>query len=108
MSCVKVNAMSYALLIKSLMHGDLTMTELTEETGLHYVTVREYCKELHKVGAIHINRYEPDACGRHTIKVYKLGEARDAKRPKMTGAERQARRRALLRALNDPRFTLAA
>lgn len=108
MSCVKVNAMSYALLIKALMPGDLTLTELAEETGLHYVTVRAYCKELHKARAVHIARFEPDTRGRHTIKIYKLGTARDAPRPKLTGAQRQARRRAVLRALNDPRFMLAA
>jgi len=107
MSCVKVNAMSYALLIKSLMDGDLTMFELAAETGLHYDTVRSYCKELHKAKAIHIERFEPDARGRHTIKVYKIGAVRDAKRPRMSGAERQSRRRAVVRSLNDRRRMFA-
>jgi len=108
MSCVKVNAMSYAILIRALMHGDLSMVDLAEETGLHYVTVREYCKELHKARAVHIARFEPDNRGRHTIKIYKLGVARDATAPRMSAAERQARRRSVVRALSHPAFSLGA
>lgn len=90
---VKVNAMSYALMIKLLMSGDLTCKEIAEETGLHLVTIYQYTRELHKVGAIHIAQYLPDAYNRHTIKVYKLGKGKDAKHVRMTQAERQQRYR---------------
>lgn len=46
----KVNAMSQAQLIKLLLDGDRTCAELADESGLHYVTVLEYCRELHKAG----------------------------------------------------------
>lgn len=95
---LKVNAMSQAHLIRALLVGDMTLSELAEETGLHYVTVREYCSALHKAGAAHIARWEPDARGRHIIKVYRLGQGKDATRPKMTQSERQARLRARKRA----------
>ena len=84
------------------------MTELAEETGLHYVTVRDYCKELHKVRAVHIARFEPDAHGRHTIKVYKLGSGHDARRIRMTGAQRQARSRLKRAMAVHPILQLAA
>ena len=96
---VKVNALSYAHLIRLLMDGDYNCTELAEETGLHYVTVLHYTRELYKVKAIHIARWEPDCRGRHLIKVYKIGTAKDIKRPRMTRAERQQRARAKKKAM---------
>lgn len=104
---IKVNAMSYARLISLLMHGDMTMRELAEETGLHYTTVRDYCTELHKAHAIHIARYDPDTHNRHSVKVYKLGKGKDATRPRMSGAERQARRRMKQKMIAHPLLQLA-
>jgi len=88
---IKVNAMAYAQLVKAMLPGELTCQELAEETGLHLVTVYQYTRELHAAGAAHIARFEPDARGRHIIKIYKIGAGRDAKRVAMTKAERQAR-----------------
>lgn len=95
---VKVNAMAYAHLVKALFTGDHNCDELAEITGLHKLTVYQYCRELHKVKAVHICRRDPDRLGRHTVKVYKLGEAKDAPRVRMTGAERQAATRARAKA----------
>jgi predicted ArsR family transcriptional regulator len=91
---IKVNAMAYGHLIRLLIDGDRSCQELAEETGLHYVTVLQYTRELHRAGAVHIARYEPDAYGRHTTKIYRVGLGKDAKRVRMTQAERQARYRA--------------
>jgi hypothetical protein len=60
---------------------------------LHYVTVLHYCRELHKAGAAHIHMWEKDSRGRDLLKVYKLGEGKDAKRRKMSSAERQQKYR---------------
>lgn len=87
----KVNAMSQAQLIKLLLDGDRTCQELSEESGLHYVTVLQYCRELHKAGAVHITRWDKDIRGRDILKIYKLGEGKDAKRQKLTPAQRQER-----------------
>lgn len=87
----KINAFTQAQLIKLLLDGDLNCQELAEETGLHYVTVLEYTRELHRVGAAFIHHYEKDSRDRDAIKVYKLGKGKDAKRFKLTSAQRQER-----------------
>jgi hypothetical protein len=96
-SC-KVNAMSYAKLLKFMEHGDHTCAELAEMTGLHKLTIYSYCKAMHKEGVAHITRYEPDVWGRHTTIVYKLGAGKDAKRVRMNDVARQARYRAKIEA----------
>ncbi len=90
---VKIGAITQAHLIKLLLDGDRTCQELADETGLHYVTVLQYTRELHKVGAAHICRWEKDVRGRDILKIYKLGKGKDAKREKLTGAQRQERTR---------------
>ena len=67
--------------------------ELAELTGLHYVTVLEYCRELHRAGAAHIASWNKDARNRDSVKVYKLGPGRDAQRACMTDAQRVQRQR---------------
>jgi predicted ArsR family transcriptional regulator len=106
---VKINALTQAHLIKLLLDGDRTCQELAEETGLHYVTVLQYTRELHRAGAAHITRYDKDVRGRDMIKVYKLGKGKDAKREKKTACERQTQyrsRRRMATLLNV--FPLAA
>ena len=96
----KINAVTQAQLIKLLLDGVYTCEQLAEETGLHYVTVLQYTRELHRFKAAHIAAWEKDAMGRDAIKVYKLGPGKDAKRDKMTAAERKARHRSKLKHLN--------
>lgn len=91
---IKINAICQAQLIKLLLDGVYTCHELADQTGLHYVTVLQYTRELHAAGAVHICAWEKDGRGRDVIKIYKIGEGRDAKRKKMTPAERQAKSRA--------------
>jgi predicted ArsR family transcriptional regulator len=90
---IKVNAMCQAQLVKLLLEGTHTCYELAQATGLHYVTVLHYCRELHKAGAAHIAMWEKDSRGRDLLKVYKLGAGKDAKRRKMSSAERQRKYR---------------
>lgn len=105
---IKINAITQAQLIKLLLDGIYTCQQLAHETGLHYVTVLQYTRELHRVGAAHIASWEKDSWGRDMLKVYKLGEGKDARRHKISERERQARYRARLRAMNDPRLMVAA
>lgn len=91
---VKVGAITYAQLILHMLDGNHTCEELAALSGLHYVTVLQYARELHKAGAAHISSWEKDSRGRDVIKVYKIGHGKDAKRQRMTQAERQARSRA--------------
>jgi len=96
---VKINAITQAKLIKLLLDGTYTCAELAQETGLHYVTVLQYTRELHREGAVHIRAWEKDIHGRDSMKIYKLGAGRDAKRSKMTTYERQTRYRAKKKAM---------
>lgn len=93
---IKVGAVTNARLIKALIPGDMSCQELAEETGLHYVTVLEYCREMHKVGAVHISAWENDARGRAVVKIFKLGSGPDARRlsRKQLAARRAERYRA--------------
>jgi predicted ArsR family transcriptional regulator len=96
---VKINALTQAQLIRLLLEGTHSCAELAEETGLHYVTVLHYTRELHRAGAAHICMWEKDTRGRDLVKIYKLGKGADAKREKLTVAERQARSRQKKRAI---------
>ena len=91
---IKINAITQAHLIKLLLDGTYTCTELAEMTGLHYVTVLQYTRELHRAGAAHIAGWEKDVRGRDLAKIYKLGEGADKPRQKKTQAERQIAYRA--------------
>jgi len=90
---IKINAISQAQLIKLLLDGVYTCHELAEQSGLHYVTVLQYTRELHSAGAVHICAWEKDGRGRDAIKIYKIGEGTDARRKKMTAAERKVKSR---------------
>lgn len=87
--CIKVNAISLAILIRLLKEGTRTCQELAEETGLHILTIYQWCRELHKQKVIHIVGWEVDSRGRYFTKVYMLGEGKDAKRDAQSGAARQ-------------------
>ena len=81
----------------------MTRAELVEHTGLHYNTVGDYLTALHKAGATHIVMWENNTRGQAVHPIYKLGKGRDAKQPKLSQAERQARWRSKVRSINDPR-----
>lgn len=96
---IKISKLTTALLVKEMWQGTYSCTELAEMTGLHYVTVLEFTRAMHRVGACHISSWEKDTRGRDVIKIYKLGPGKDAKREKLTGAERQERTREKRRAV---------
>lgn len=91
---IKINAILQAQLIKLLLEGTYTCQELADMTGLNYVTVLQYTRELHRAGAAHIAEWEKDWRGRDLSKIYKLGEGKDKPRHKKTQAERQIAYRA--------------
>lgn len=105
---VKINALTQAHLIKLLLEGAFTCQELADKTGLHYVTVLQYTRELHRIGAAHISEWEKDQRGRDMLKIYKLGPGKDAKRRRMTANERTARHRAKARQLKSQLTILGA
>ena len=98
---IKINAYSQAQLIKLLLIGDMTCAELSEETGLHVMTVWDYVRELHRAKAAHIARWDTDARGRYCVRVFKLGEGQDARRPSLTSVERNQRYRDRIKAQRE-------
>ena len=90
---VKINAFTQAKLIEAMLDGVYNCQELAEITGLHYVTVLHYTRELHRAKAAHICQWDKDSRGRDVVKIYRIGRGKDAKREKLTGAQRQARTR---------------
>ena len=107
---IKINALTQAQLIKFLWDGEYSCAELAEMTGLHYVTVLQYTRELHAAGAAHICTWEKDTRGRDIVKIYKLGPGKDAKREKKPGAVRSAAYRAKkqMREINNALAGVAA
>lgn len=95
---VKVGALTYAQLVKHMIEGTYTCYELAELTGLHYVTVLQYARELHRAKAAHISSWGLDAHGRDALKVYKIGPGRDAPRTRMSRNEIARRYRAKIKA----------
>ena len=90
---IKINALTQAKLIEAMLDGVYNCQELAEITGLHYVTVLHYTRELHRAKAAHISGWDKDSRGRDVVKIYRIGRGKDAKREKLTGAQRQARTR---------------
>lgn len=90
---IKVNAISFAKLCALMVDGTRTKRELADETGLHYLTVCQYTRELHLAGAAHIVMWEKDSRGRDALPILKLGPGRDAARSKLSQAQRQRRHR---------------
>ena len=90
----KLNVYTYAKLVNFMLDGVYSCQELADLTGLHYVTVLDYTRELYRVSATHIVDYQEDANGRQSIKIYMVGRGEDAVRMRMTNVERTARYRA--------------
>jgi hypothetical protein len=92
---MKVNAMSFAHLVRELLAGEFTCEELADRTGLHYVTVLNYTREMYKTKAVHICGWRMNDHRMYVKKVYKVGERQDAAKPRqpMTRAQRSLRYR---------------
>ena len=91
---VKVSHITNARLVEAMLDGTMSCQELADHTGLHYVTVLQYTRAMYRAKACHIHAWEKDSRGRDVIKIYKIGRGKDAKRHKLTAAERQAHQRA--------------
>lgn len=80
-NAVRVNAMAIAELIKGIQDECHTLYELSEMSGLSYITTLKYCNVFHKAKIIHICDWAPDIKGGHTLRVYAMGAGKDAKKP---------------------------
>jgi transcription initiation factor IIE alpha subunit len=104
---VKINAISIAKLMSALISGPCTDNELLEVSGLRFNTVNGYLRALRAEEVIYISGWEKDACNRDSIRVYAMGNRRDAKRSKKSKAliareVRERRRLRLIQSLGTP------
>jgi len=81
---MRINAYTFTKLVGLLIEGTQTMYELAEATGLHYVTVQNYCREMLRQKVIHIAAYVDS--GRDAKRVYKLGKGENARRRRKSRA----------------------
>lgn len=78
---VKMQAVLYAQLCKLMMEYPVTYHDIVDETGLSIVTVREYCKELHRKKCIHVHSWIILPLSKTRTPVFIWGAGRDATRP---------------------------
>jgi hypothetical protein len=57
---IKMGAICYAQMIKLLSEGTYNCREIAGLTGLHYVTVLQYTRELYLADAVHIHMWDKD------------------------------------------------
>jgi hypothetical protein len=89
----RIGPLTFSNLLHHMLDGALSMQELAEVSGLHVKTVNDYCRAMHAKRAIHICGWAPDATGRFSMPLYKLGAGRDVKNKPYTPAERAERYR---------------
>lgn len=97
--CIKMNAISFGKLVAAMLDGTMTKKELAEATGLHYLTVCQYTRELHLQGAAHIVMWEKDSRNRDCMPIFKIGEGKDKKRHRDTPADRTRKYREKMSAI---------
>lgn len=90
---IKMSCISMAQMMKCLMEGIYSCREIAEETGLHYITVLQYTREMHLAGVLYIKAWEKDSRNKDAIRIYAFGNKPDAKRKTLSMAERSHRRR---------------
>jgi len=76
-----ISAISWSKLIGALLDGPCTVKDLVEASGLSDPTVRFQIRAMKKDRNIYIAAWEPDARGRHNVRVYALGRRADVRKP---------------------------
>lgn len=83
---------AYAEAIAMLIERGGTVSEVAEQSGMRYNTVRKLVRALHRRGVLRIALWKRDGIGRERLPVYIVGKGPDAVRPPgMTQAERAQR-----------------
>lgn len=100
---------NYVAMLAHLTEGAVSAQDLASLTGMHLETTREFLKEMHKRGLVHIAQWDVRLNRRIKLPMYKLGEGGDKPRPKpLSSAEVQRRykERQKLRAQFNPFFAI--
>ena len=100
---------NYVAMLAHLTEGAVSAQDLTDLTGLHIETTREFLKEMHKRKLVHIAQWDSRFNQRIKLPMYKLGEGIDRPRPpKLSSAEvaRRHRERQKLKEQFDPFYAI--
>ena len=100
---------NYVALLAHLNEGAVSAQDLTDLTGLHIETTREFLKEMHKRKLVHIAQWDVRLNRRIKLPMYKLGEGIDRPKPaRLPSIEvtRRYRERQKLKEKFDPFYAL--
>lgn len=81
---VRASYLSFALLLEELLSGPSTAKALADHTGMGHRYMCRLLATLYSKKVIHISGWERDALGRAGVRVYALGQGKDAKKPLKT------------------------
>lgn len=97
-----INGYSFTLMIEMLMNGEVTKTDIIEQTGLHQATVGAYVRHMHRKRVVRIAEYRRCKAGRLWVPYWELNVdgLADARRPaRSPSSVRSAIHRAKKRAM---------
>ena len=100
---------NYVAMLAHLTEGAVSAQDLSDLTGLHIETTREFLKEMHKRKLVHIAQWDSRFNQRIKLPMYKLGEGIDRPRPpKLLPAEvtKRYKERQKLKAQFDPFYAM--
>ena len=83
---------NYVALLAHLTEGAVSAQDLADLTKLHVVTTRDFLKEMHKRGLVHIAQWDTKLNRRIKLPMYKLGDGIDVPRPKPIPSAEVAKR----------------
>ena len=84
---VKLNALSVAKMMRTLMDGPATAKDLINVSGLSRGTVYNYMKALKSEQCVYVCAWEKSVLNRDAIKVFALGKGKDAVKSKKSKAQ---------------------
>jgi hypothetical protein len=93
---VRANIVAQSHMLRALhTEGGATVLGIVEASGLHQSTVREWLNNMRRQRVVYIAGYEKDARDRDNAPRWAIGlDRRNARRSRMTDAERMRRHRA--------------
>jgi hypothetical protein len=78
---VKLNAVMFSIMLEDLLRGPCTAQEIADSSGMALLTTQKTLRAMYRRGVVHISGWELDAAGRCTVRVFALGEGKDARKP---------------------------
>lgn len=93
----RMNPSAFTAMLAAMIERPCSVAYLSEITGLHEWTIRNYAKSLVVGRVAHIAGWEKDSMGRDVTALYKFGFGVNMPRTHKTGAQKQRESRAKAR-----------